>query len=182
MAISEALARRLQESFGLARGVVAVVPADTAWPTVYHLLAAELLPALPESVVTVEHVGSTAVPGLAAKPILDIAVGVRAGADPSEASRALEDFGFLRRGDAEGAELDRNFGFELVDRVRLVNAHLVRYAGREWMQYVRFRDRLRADVHARDEYAGIKSDLAGRFSSDRQAYLAGKAAFVLGDH
>lgn len=132
MGISEALACRLQESLGLARGVVAVVPPDPAWPVVCHLFAAELLPELPDSVVTVEHVGSTAVPGLAAKPILDIAVGVRTGASPDDASQALEDFGFLRRGDAEGAELDRNFGFEVTERVRLVNAHMVRYASPEW--------------------------------------------------
>lgn len=45
-----------------------------------------------------------------------------------------------------------------------------------------FRDRLRDDVDARDEYARIKSDLAGKFTSDRQAYIAGKTAFILGDH
>jgi len=172
------LASRLQESFGLTRGVVTIVPADPVWPVVFHQLAAELLPALPDSVVTVEHIGSTAVPGLPAKPILDLAVGVRPDADPENASQALEDFGFLRRADADGAELDRNFGLELAERVRLVNAHLVRYAGPQWSWYVLFRDRLRADVRARDEYARIKGDLAGRFGSDRRSYVAGKTGFV----
>lgn len=179
MSISEPLASSLQASFGLARGVVTVSPTDPAWPSTYHQLAAELLPKLPESVVAIEHVGSTAVPGLAAKPILDIAVGVRDGADPEDASLALEDFGFLRRGDVEGAELDRTFGFELADRVRLINAHLIRYAGAEWTQYVMFRDRLRVDSQARDEYARIKSGLAEDFPADRQSYIAGKTAFVL---
>lgn len=179
MLISETLASSLQASFGLTRGVVTVSPTDPAWPSTYHQLAAELLPMLPDSVVTIEHVGSTAVPGLAAKPILDITVGVREGADPKAASRALEDFGFLRRGDVEGAELDRTFGFELADRVRLINAHMIRYAGSEWTQYVMFRDRLRADILERDKYARIKSGLAEEFPSDRQSYIAGKTAFVL---
>lgn len=182
MAISEVLASRLQESFGLVRGVVTVVPANPSWPVVYHMLAAELLPSLPNSVVTVEHVGSTAVPGLVAKPILDIAVGVRTGEGPDDASRALEDFGFLYRGDAEGIELYQNFAFELSDGVRLINAHIVRYAGEEWTQYLAFRDRLRADVYARDEYGKIKNDLAKQFSYDRRSYIAGKTAFVVGGH
>lgn len=155
-----------------------MAPPDPCWPVVFHLFAAELLPVLPGSVVAIEHVGSTAVPRLAAKPILDIAVGVRAAADPEEVSQALERFGFLRRGDAEGAELDRNFGFELADRIRLVNAHLVRYAGPEWNGYVAFRDRLRADVGACDDYARLKAGLARGFSHDRGSYVEGKSAFV----
>lgn len=178
MAISNLLASRLREVVGLPRGVVLVLPANPAWAPLFHLFAAELLPRLPPSVVTVEHVGSTAVPGLAAKPILDVAVGVRANADPDEASQALENFGFLRRGDHDGPGLARNFGFELEERVRLLNVHMVTYTGPHWIGYLAFRDRLRADSHARDEYASIKRELAEQHSSDRQAYLDGKAAFV----
>lgn len=159
-----------------------ITPADPEWAATYHHFVAELLPHLPDAVVTVEHIGSTAVPGLAAKPILDIAVGLRGGFDPEEASAALESFGFTRRGDSPGPEVDRNFGFELEDRVRLVNAHLVRYGGREWTAYVSFRDRLRADDGARDAYARIKRDLAENFPSDRLAYISGKTTFILGDH
>lgn len=179
MLISDLLSSKLRQSFGLVRGAVTVAPADPSWTVVFHLLAAELLTHLPESVVALEHVGSTAVLGLPAKPILDIAVGVRDGDDPASVTRAMEEFGFLRRGDAEGDELDRNFGLELDDRVRLVNAHMVRYDGPLWWQYVAFRDRLRADSRARDEYAEIKLELTRQFSSDRKSYIAGKTAFVI---
>ncbi len=145
---------------------------------IFHLLAAELLPHLPESVVAVEHVGSTAVPGLPAKPILDVAIGVRAEVDPSDVTSALERFGFLRRGDVVGPRLDRNFGLELDDRIRSVNAHLVQYGAEEWYAYLAFRDRLRADPAARDEYAGTKLRLARDFPDDRTSYLEGKSEFV----
>ena len=181
LSLSLQLAARLRTSLGLRRGEVRLDPADPTWPVIFHLLAAELLPQLPESVVAVEHVGSTAVPGLVAKPILDLAIGVRADADPAAATEALQRFGFLRRGDVVGPRLDRNFGFELEDRIRLVNAHLVTYRAREWDAYLEFRDRLRADPRARDRYASIKITLARHFPDDRTAYVDGKTGFIRDD-
>lgn len=179
--ISNQVAARLRGSFGLRRGVVTISPAHPAWAATYHLFVAELLPHLPTTVVAVEHIGSTAVPGLPAKPILDMAIGLRTGAESVEATEALVSFGFSLRGESTGPELDSNFGFELEERVRLVNAHLVRYAGREWSAYLSFRDRLRADETARDEYAKVKIELANRFPSDRTSYIDAKTAFIVDD-
>lgn len=117
-------------------------------------------------------------PGLVAKPILDTAVGLQVDADPSEATSSLQAYGFLPRAVAEGDRLDRNFGLQLEDRVRLVNAHLVRYGEREWNAYLRFRDQLRADPGARDQYARIKINLARSFPTERMPYLDGKTEFV----
>ena len=178
MTISAELALRFGTSLGLRRGEVRLALTDPAWPVIFHLLTAELLPYLPESVVAVEHVGSTAVPGLVAKPILDLAIGVRTGADPAVPTAALLKFGFLLRGDVPGPRLDRNFGLELDDRVRSVNAHLVQYRAEEWAAYLAFRDRLRSDPVARDEYARTKITLARDFPGDRASYLDGKSEFV----
>lgn len=178
MKISDELALRFRSSLGLRRGDVRLVQADPAWPVIFHLLAAELLPRLPASVVAIEHVGSTAVPELVAKPILDLAIGVRADTDPDEPTRALQEIGFLLRGDVAGPRLDRNFGLELDDRVRSVNAHLVLYGAEEWRAYLTFRDRLRSDPAAREEYARTKIDLARDFPNDRTSYLDGKSEFV----
>lgn len=62
--------------------------------------------------------------------------------------------------------------------VRLVNAHLVSYGSPEWTVYLQFRDQLRADPRARDEYAKTKVRLAGSFPNDRASYIDGKSAFV----
>jgi GrpB-like predicted nucleotidyltransferase (UPF0157 family) len=91
---------------------------------------------------------------------------------------ALQEFGFLLRGDVPGPRLDRNFGLELDDRVRSVNAHLVQYGAEEWAAYLAFRDRLRSDPVARDEYARTKITLARDFPGDRASYLDGKSEFV----
>ncbi|GAB3752753.1 GrpB family protein [Microlunatus parietis] len=178
MVITKPLADRFRGSLGLRRGVVELAPYDPEWPVIFHQLAAELLPWLPEVVVAVEHVGSTAVPGLPAKPILDVAIGARSDADAPVVTEALVRFGFLPRAESGEPELHRNFGLELEERVRLVNAHLVRYGGLPWLAYLRFRDRLRADDAVRDRYAKIKFDLAQQFGGDRQGYVDAKTSFV----
>jgi GrpB protein len=74
-------------ALGLAYGRVRLVDSDPRWPGAFRRLAAELRATLGELAVAVEHIGSTAVPGLAAKPILDVAIGLAPGADP--AARAV---------------------------------------------------------------------------------------------
>ena len=165
---------------GLERGAIAIAPPDRMWPVVFHRLAAQLLPALPDAVVAVEHIGSTAVPGLPAKPILDVAVGVRAASGVDAVDEALQDFGFLRRGHEAGPDLHRNFGLELVPRIRLVNAHLVVYGSHPWVAYLRFRDHLRTDPAARDAYAALKQELAVVHAGDRPAYVEAKTAHIAG--
>jgi len=129
--------------------------------------------------IAVEHVGSTAVPGLPAKPILDIAVGLRPGVDRDTVVEALQSLGFLYRGAVEEDEgLNLMFGWEDTPRHRVVNLHVVTHGGRRWRDWVVFRDRLRADGRARDAYAALKADLARRFPNDRTAYIAGKDEFV----
>lgn len=163
---------------GLERGALVVAEPDRRWPVAFHRLAALLLPALPEGVVAVEHVGSTAVPGLPAKPILDVAVGVGSTTDAAAADQALQEFGFLRRGEEDGPDLNRNFGLELVPRIRLVNAHLVVFGARPWRDYLTFRDRLRADPVARDAYAELKRGLAVTHAGNRPRYVEAKTAHV----
>jgi GrpB-like predicted nucleotidyltransferase (UPF0157 family) len=125
----------------------------------------------------VEHVGSTAVPGLAAKPILDVVVGLAPGADPDRVIAALEPLGYQFRGDkgTEGGVL-----LVLEDRPahRVAHLHLVGHGDAQWRRYLALRDRLRGDPATRAAYARLKERLAARFSGDRRAYTAAKAAFI----
>jgi GrpB-like predicted nucleotidyltransferase (UPF0157 family) len=164
---------------GLAYGQVRLVEGDPGWPRAFERLAAELRAALGKLSVAVEHVGSTAVPGLVAKPILDLAIGLAPAADPDSVISALEPLGYEFRGDKgdTGGLL-----FVLEDRPahRLAHLHVVPYGGGKWCQYLAFRDRLRIDPDARAAYAEVKRSLGDQFAGDRQAYNAGKAAFVAG--
>ena len=162
---------------GLTYGQVRLVSGDPSWPEAFQRLAAELRAALGELAVAVEHVGSTAVSGLAAKPILDIAIGLAPGINPIGVITPLQPLGARFRGDKgdEGGLL-----LVLEDRPahRVAHLHVVGYGDAQWRRYLALRDRLRADQAVRSAYAQLKGDLAAQFSGDHRAYTAAKAAFI----
>lgn len=162
---------------GLDYGTVGLSVARAEWLAVAERLADGIREALAESAVSVEHVGSTAVPGLAAKPIIDLAAGV-ADHVPSEAARqSLEALGYEFRGNAED---DGGLVFVLSDRPqhRVAHVHVVDYGGPQWHRYLAFRDLLLRDEAARSVYERTKTDLAARFANDRKSYQAGKEEVV----
>jgi GrpB-like predicted nucleotidyltransferase (UPF0157 family) len=125
----------------------------------------------------VEHVGSTAIPGLTAKPILDVLIGLAPGTDPDRVIATLERLGFQDRGD-KGDDGGRLLVLEDRPAHRVAHLHLVGHGDALWRRYLTLRDRLRGDPDARAAYAGLKARLAARFSEDRRAYTAAKAAFI----
>jgi GrpB-like predicted nucleotidyltransferase (UPF0157 family) len=166
--------QRWPPALGLPYGQVRLaVGAGTEWARAYARIAAAIREALGDAAAGVEHVGSTAVPGLAAKPIIDIAVGVRPGEPVAELRTHLEPLGFIYRGDL-GSQGGLLFVLETAPRHRIAHVHAVEYGGESWVRYLAFRDRLRSDPDARDSYAKLKRILAERFPGDRAAYTAGK--------
>jgi GrpB-like predicted nucleotidyltransferase (UPF0157 family) len=127
--------------------------------------------------VAVEHEGSTAVPELLSKPILDIAIGLSHDADMSVVAVVLQRLGYEFRGDKgdEGGLL-----FVLEDRPlhRIAHVHVVRFDDSQWRRYVSTRDRLRTDAVARREYEDLKRRLAKQFTRARAAYTTAKEAFI----
>lgn len=129
-------------------------------------------------VASVEHVGSTAVPGLAAKPILDVQAAVL-NLDCAEAiAEVLAPVGWH----LVPAELDarpwRRFLVQVVDEHRAAHLHLLPAGSPRWSEQLAFRDALRADVVLVHHYAELKSTLAAAHAADREAYTDGKADFV----
>ena len=156
---------------GLTYGQVRLVDGDPGWPGAFERLAAELRSALGELAVAVEHVGSTAVPGLVAKPILDLAVGLAPAADPDHVILALERLGYEFRGDKgdTGGLL-----FVLEDRPahRIAHLHVVPHGDAQWCRYLAVRERLRTDPQARAAYADLKRKCATYSSLVRPACLS----------
>jgi GrpB-like predicted nucleotidyltransferase (UPF0157 family) len=163
-------------SLGLAKGTVRVVPYDSTWPTLFAAEAKELRQrfegaGLP---LVLEHTGSTAVPGLAAKPVLDILAGYPAGAVVAEYIGVFTEAGYSHRGEQEipGREFFRR------GNPRAYHVHLTAIESSFWRDHLTFRNRLRSDHALRDTYATLKRDLATRFPRDREAYIAAKESFV----
>ena len=164
---------------GTLRGVteaVVVVPYDEEWPSLFRGVADRLRGELGDVALRIDHVGSTAVPALDAKPIIDIQVSV-ASFDPLAAIRLpLERAGFVHR---PGAELTKRY-FRERPGDRRTHIH-VRRAGSFNEQFaLLFRDFLRAHSDAAAAYAALKHELAATFSApeQRHEYVMAKAPFV----
>ena len=152
---------------------------DPDWPLKFQAEKARLLDVIEPYVAAIEHMGSTAVPGLAAKPVIDIMVCVRT----------------LAEADAHCIEPIVALGYEYVPRFedempfrryfRKDNAagrrshqiHLVEIGGEFWERHLLFRDYLRAHPEAAREYEALKSDLAPQFSNVNE-YAEAKGVFV----
>lgn len=151
---------------------------NPGWAAAFNDLAGALADALAGANARIVHIGSTAVPGLPAKPVLDVLVGVDA-LPVLEARRAsLEALGFRYRPEHEGALPQRRYFTRDPGPGLRVHLHGVVAGGALWRDHLAFRDALRADAALRDAYAALKRDLAQRFAHDKAAYTEAKAPFI----
>jgi GrpB-like predicted nucleotidyltransferase (UPF0157 family)/predicted nucleotidyltransferase len=164
------------DALGLTKGQVHLVDADPAWAAAFEYLAAVLRASLGESAAAIEHVGSTAVAGVSAKPILDIAVHLAPDVQVDHVVDVVEGQGYEFRGD-QGNEGGLLFVLEDRPTHRVAHVHAVRYGDPQWQRYLAVRDRLRSDPAARDAYAALKHRLASQHAKDRGAYTGAKSSF-----
>lgn len=123
----------------------------------------------------VHHVGSTAVPGLEAKPILDILAGVR---DLGESRQCVEPLSGLHYLYAPYLSNEMHWFCKPGPSRRTHHLHLVPVGSARYRDELAFRDRLRDDHRLAGEYAALKRGLASRFADDREAYTNAKSGFV----
>jgi len=164
---------------GLKRGIVQIVPYDPGWRDLFEQEQRALHQQIGHLVLDIQHVGSTAVPGLDAKPIIDIAVALPSVAVIPQCRQPLGDLGYLDRGDMGG---DGGYLFvkESAPEVRTHHLHMVAIDDPQWHDYLLFRDRLRADETLRTSYVTLKRALQKQFANDRQGYTAAKHGFIRG--
>lgn len=159
---------------GLERGTVKLVPYDPQWAELGRMHCDRIEKALISIAFKVIHVGSTSVPGLIAKPIIDIAVAV--GRFDDQIIEVMESLGYLYR---PNASTDRDMLFVEADgELRRAHIHVVGYMSKEWKSYIDFKHYLIAFPKAREEYAALKTELAQRYPNDRKAYTEAKADFI----
>jgi GrpB-like predicted nucleotidyltransferase (UPF0157 family) len=156
------------------RDPIELVPYDEAWPLRFEEWKARLLTALPRPPRRIEHIGSTSVPGLAAKPVIDILVGVDDLEDEAAYVPAIEGLGVqLRSRDA-----DHRYFRPFSDRPRDVHIHVCTADGDWERPHFVFRDYLRGNPEARSAYLQAKQDAARRWRDDRVAYTEAKGAVI----
>jgi GrpB-like predicted nucleotidyltransferase (UPF0157 family) len=158
---------------------VIVVPYDEAWPSLFEKERALIEGAIGRWVEEIEHVGSTAVTGLAAKPVIDIMVGVKSLDDSPVMIKRLAGVGYEYVPEFERVLHFRRYFREMRDGRRTHQIHLVEKSNVEWWEHhLMFRDYLRAHPKTAREYGRLKDHLAERFRSDREAYTDAKADFI----
>jgi len=158
-----------------------IVPYDASWPARFTEERAALAHVLsPWLAGPIEHIGSTAVPGLVAKPVIDIMAAVASLDASRPALSALVALHYVYFPYSRG---DHAFGCahwlcKPSDEVRTHHLHLVPFGSALWHDRLRFRDRLRSDARVAAEYAALKLELATRYEFDREAYTNAKGPFV----
>jgi GrpB-like predicted nucleotidyltransferase (UPF0157 family) len=148
---------------------------DPAWATQFAVLARRVHAALGDIVWRIEHIGSTAVSGLASKPVIDLDVVLTWEGHMSTAARGLSGIGYFYEGDlgVTGREAFRC----PVDGPRH-HLYVLSEGSIELRRHLAFRDALRADAVLRDRYAALKRLLATEHPHNRAAYNEGKSAFI----
>ena len=162
---------------GLLRGTVVLNEHDEAWRIQAEAACVKLKKLLGGVAVDVQHVGSTSVPGLMAKPILDLVIGVRElnDLDPYVEKLAQADIREVLQ-DLPGQRLFVMGDFAADTRTHHI--HAVVWNSAAWKNYVRFRDYLRAFDEKRAAYEAKKRELAAMYPANRQAYTEGKAELI----
>jgi GrpB-like predicted nucleotidyltransferase (UPF0157 family) len=155
---------------------VVVVDYDVAWPRRFEELRARLWPVLAEVAVRIEHVGSTSVPGLAAKPIIDLTVVVAARRDVPAAIARLAGLGYRHQGNLG---IDDRDAFDHPADLPRHNLYVCPEVAASLVNQVTFRDVLRAQPDVSRRYGELKTRLAAEFPNDTGSYVAGKTDFIL---
>ena len=151
---------------------------DAQWPILFEQEKARIIAALGSSLLMVEHLGSTAVPGLAAKPVIDIGLGIRSLVEAPALSPTIERLGYIYEPALEQLLPERRLFWKGTPTVHTYHLHLAEVNNPVLLRPLRFRDHLRRYPDTAQKYGALKRELAKRCEQDMEAYVNGKAAFV----
>jgi GrpB-like predicted nucleotidyltransferase (UPF0157 family) len=158
---------------------VAVSPYSTEWPVLFRRVREELLAVFAPTAVVVEHIGSTSVPGLAAKPVIDVLLGASTLADVEAKIEPLVEKGYSYISKYERKlPMRRYFVKKTLSASIPIHVHAVELGCRLWQEHLAFRDTLCADPAVRSQYEALKLRLAQEFADDKSAYTAAKGPFI----
>ena len=162
---------------GLRRGTVALLPHEHEWDRLAETTVAELGEILGSAALDIQHVGSTSIKTICAKPILDIGVAVEKFDDVLPLLPKLGERGYIRRNNGNIGEIFLSKGDDEAD-TRTHHIHIVLHDSRQWRDYIFFRDHMNSHPESAVEYERLKRELAEKYKNDRLRYTDGKAEFI----
>ena len=162
-------------SIGLIRGRVVLEPHQPEWDSIAAQTIARLHLLLGDTAAGIEHIGSTSVRSICAKPIIDLVLGVTDLSALLRQNPLLEQNGFLYRGqDHPDQHLYICGSGDFITH----HIHAVQHRGEAWNNYVNLRDYLNSHAEDAAAYAKLKASLAAQYADDRKTYTAQKSAFI----
>lgn len=156
---------------------VVVVPHDPEWATMFAAEAKAIETALGEALVAIHHIGSTSIPGIFAKPVMDILLEVLSLDDLDKRTSAMIELGYEAKGEF-GLMGRRYFRKDDERGVRTHQVHSYQVGSEEINRHLGFRDHMRRNADAAAAYSDLKRSLAAKFPDDADSYIAGKDAFI----
>lgn len=162
---------------GLKRGTVELYPHEKEWEENARQTIALLKAVLGSAAVDIQHVGSTAIRTICAKPIIDLAVAVRSLDDVAPFADALARHGFIDRGADRPGQLLFVMG-DLNTDIRTHHIHFVEHSSAAWRNYINFRDYCNAHPAEAARYDALKRSLCGEYADNRAAYTPGKQPLI----
>lgn len=172
MTEAESLDRAIHEE-------VALHAFDPQWSVLFAAERDRLTSLFPRQLCGIEHFGSTAIPGMPAKPVIDILVGVESMALADALTTPLLAAAYTTSAAFNASLTDRRWFMRWSAGRRTHHLHVVVYKGDAWFSRLQFRDALRANNALAKRYAALKQALAAQHRADREAYTGAKTAFVL---
>lgn len=159
---------------GLPSGQIQLSPYESQWQTRFLREKDQLQSSIGEYVLDIEHLGSTSIPGMLAKPILDIGIAVAAFEEAVRCIPPMEKLGYTYKGENG---IPRRHYF-VKGEPRTHHVHMFEIESQEWRSHLLFRDYLIKNPATAGEYARLKQELAKQFATEGEAYQAGKDGFI----
>ncbi len=164
-------------SLGLKRGTVQLEPHDKQWDVAAIQIIKKLKSILGDDAIDIQHIGSTAIPTIKAKPIIDIVVGVDDFKRVMLHNEQLHKEGIFYRGSDVEHQLLYAMG-NMENDTRTHHIHIVKWNGTEWKNYIHFRDYLHANENMALQYEKLKEEMKHKYADDRVAYTNGKRNMI----
>jgi len=165
---------------GLKRGTVKLLPHDLTWESLFNQEKSLLIETLGDCIVGIEHIGSTSVPGIAAKPIIDIDIGIDSINDlksVEEIALLIKPLGYVWR--RQNSNPDNHIFAKGPEECRTFYVHLVEYKGEVWNNDVLFRSYLTLNPKVAKDYENLKLSLAQKYPNIREKYTVDKKNFII---
>lgn len=160
---------------GLERGIVRLVAYNPGWAVLFEEERSRLAQALGDWALDIQHVGSTAIPGGIAKPIIDIAIAVQNFEAAFACVKSMEDLGYVYAGENG---IPRRHYFIKRNPATTHHIHMFEITSNRWRDHLLFRDYMCDHPQAVQDYTDLKRQLLEQFPADREAYTGGKAEFI----